>query len=327
MPIISVIVPVYNVEKYLHRCIDSILTQTFKDFELILVDDGSTDNSGNICDAYCQKDNRIIVIHQDNQGQAAARNCALNIAKGDYISFVDSDDYIHPQMFEVLIGIVSVSKSEVVLFQYVEGEDNRYFWEKTTSDYLLYNGKDYLRNCLLNNERGCWVLWDKLFSRDCFKDLRLPEGRKYEDNATVYKILYPINRIAVTDNVFYYYYTNQNSTTKSEFSEVKADWPLALGEMIEFFYSKNDIEICDCLTKRYFNEGVYFYNTISERFPESKRLNEIKLTLKRLFKRNKKRFGLTIKDSPQLYNIVYPYRSRNYWRLYSVISKLKRREK
>ena len=106
MPKISVIVPVYNVEKYLCECIDSILTQTFTDFELILVDDGSQDNSGKICDEYANKDHRITVIHQENQGQASARNNALAIAKGEWVHFVDSDDLIHPQMLEILYATV-----------------------------------------------------------------------------------------------------------------------------------------------------------------------------------------------------------------------------
>ena len=106
MPKISVIVPVYNVEKYLLECVDSILAQTFTDFELILINDGSQDNSGAICDEYADKDSRIAVIHQENQGQAAARNNAIVIAKGEWITFVDSDDLIHPQMLEILFNAV-----------------------------------------------------------------------------------------------------------------------------------------------------------------------------------------------------------------------------
>ena len=106
MPKISVIVPVYNVEKYLHECVDSVLAQTFTDFELILVNDGSQDNSGAICDEYASKDERIIIIHQNNQGQAAARNAGVAIAKGEWIHFLDSDDLIHPQMLEILYGAV-----------------------------------------------------------------------------------------------------------------------------------------------------------------------------------------------------------------------------
>ena len=325
MPKISVIVPVFNVEKYLSRCINSILNQSFTDFELILIDDGSTDGSGIICDEYAKKDSRITVIHQNNQGQAAARNKAIDIAKGDYYSFVDSDDYIHPKMFETTLRIINASKCNVVLFQFYVGTDSQYSWEETNSHYSLYQGKDFLRHCLLNNENGCWILCDKLFDRSCFKEIRLPQGRKYEDNAVVYKILYNIQTIAVCDSILYYYYTNPNSTTKSGFSEERADWILVLEEMIDFFLYKNDVEVCDCLTRRYFRDGVYCYNKLIDIYPESKRLNHIKHSLKKLSVSNKKRLGLTIKNSTQLYKIIYPYYSKNYWRVNAIIKKLKKR--
>ena len=115
MPELSVIVPVYKVEKYLSKCIDSILAQTFTDFELILIDDGSPDRCGEICDEYAAKDSRIIVIHQQNKGVSAARNAGLEIAKGKYIGFVDSDDWIEPEMYQILIATANETASELVI--------------------------------------------------------------------------------------------------------------------------------------------------------------------------------------------------------------------
>ena len=113
MPELSIIVPVYKVEPYLRRCIDSILAQTFRDFELILIDDGSPDNCGAICDEYAAKDSRIIVIHQKNQGVSAARNAGLDIAKGTYLGFVDSDDWIEPEMYETMIATAKEKQVDV----------------------------------------------------------------------------------------------------------------------------------------------------------------------------------------------------------------------
>lgn len=115
MPEISIIVPVYKVEPYLRKCIDSILAQTFTDFELILIDDGSPDNCGVICDEYAAKDNRVVVVHQENAGVSAARNAGLNIARGSYIGFVDSDDWIEPEMYETMLRTAKESKADVVM--------------------------------------------------------------------------------------------------------------------------------------------------------------------------------------------------------------------
>ena len=134
MPKISVIVPVNNVEKYLHECIYSILAQTFTDFELILINDGSLDNSGAICDEYANKDKRITVIHQENQGQAAARNTAIAIAKGEWIHFVDSDDLIHPQMLELLYGAVDES-TQISMCGVYQGSNLSESFFSSKSDY------------------------------------------------------------------------------------------------------------------------------------------------------------------------------------------------
>ena len=128
--LISIITPVYNSEKFLKKCIDSILNQTYSNFELILVDDGSVDKSPQICDEYARKDSRIVVIHQKNQGQAAARNKALDICKGDYISFIDSDDYVNPQMLEILMYTMQQSEADIAVCDYVQGCDTDFNWNE-----------------------------------------------------------------------------------------------------------------------------------------------------------------------------------------------------
>ena len=324
MPKISVIVPVYNVEKYLARCIDSILDQSFADFEVILVDDGSPDKSGEICEYYKAQDNRIVVIHQNNEGQASARNRALDIAKGEYISFIDSDDYVHPDMFSTLIRIITESKSDLVLFGYTKGIEEKVYWERNEQiDYQTWNGKAFLNDCILNDKNGCWILCDKLFNRKCFKGISLPVGRIFEDNAVVYKILYNATRIATTESVLYYYYQNEKSTTNQAFSEKKADWLIVLEEMIEFFENNHDTEVCVHLVKRYFDESVWIYKTIVDKFPNSKRIDYIKKQLKKHYRKYKNSLSITISNSPELYHIIYPKYSKTYWLLRTVVQNMK----
>ena len=324
MPAVSVIVPVYNVEKYLSRCIDSILAQTFTDFELILVDDGSTDKSGGICDDYKSQDNRIVVIHQNNQGQAVARNRAIDLSRGEYIAFIDSDDYVHPDMFLTLIRIITETKSDIVLFGYIEGKEERFCWERIEeAHYQIYDGKTFLKDCILSNKNGCWILCDKLFDRNCFNEIRLPVGRIFEDNAIVYKILYETNRVSISDAVLYYYYQNENSTTNQAFSEKNVDWLVVLEEMIAFFESNNDTDVCFHLVNRYINESVWIYKKLFEGFPDSKRIDYIKKQLRSHYRKDRKFVPITIKNSPELFHIIYPKCSKVYWFLRAVEYKMK----
>ena len=143
-PLISIIVPVYKVEQYLHRCINSILAQTFENFELILVDDGSPDNCGKICDEYAQKDNRIKVIHQKNSGTIIARNAGIKIATGKYLGFVDSDDYIKPQMYEKLYNCISSDNYDIVWCDVVIEHSDRQVISKLTASE---NSENLLRSC------------------------------------------------------------------------------------------------------------------------------------------------------------------------------------
>ena len=170
---ISIIVPVYNVEKYLSRCIDSILNQTFDDFELILIDDGSPDHSGAICDDYAKKDNRILVIHKENGGLSDARNAGINIASGEYIMFVDSDDYISKDMCEILYQRIIKDKSDMALCSVrgvnEEGEEI----EKGTFivDDRLLEEKDKFLGLGEANACAYIVAWNKLFKKFLWKEL------------------------------------------------------------------------------------------------------------------------------------------------------------
>ena len=158
MPELSIIVPVYKVEKYLPKCIDSILAQTFTDFELILIDDGSPDRCGEICDEYAIKDERIVVIHQVNRGVSAARNAGLDAAKGEYIGFVDSDDWIKPEMYEIMVRTAIDKKADVVICGLNDMKESGEFIRSILSGAGSYSRNELLK-CLFStpNEKKCWL--------------------------------------------------------------------------------------------------------------------------------------------------------------------------
>lgn len=243
MPTISVIVPVYNVEKYIHRCVDSILSQTFQDFELILVDDGSLDNCGAICDKYAAKDSRIRVIHKENGGLSSARNAGIDAARGDYLFFMDSDDVIHPDCLRILMECISQTGAEIALGEFArfEGEmpsaDSYAVWDedftcKSNLETLqgFFDGRESLHSLV----SACCKLWH----RSLFDDIRFPVGRLFEDEFTTYQLYYKAEKVASPNIVLYYYFVNddgitRNLTLQKRFDEYDAQW-----ERMMFFREK-----------------------------------------------------------------------------------------
>lgn len=203
---ISIIVPVYQVEKYIRQCIDSILAQTFTDFELIIVDDGSKDNSGKICDEYAEKDKRIRVIHKENDGLSGARNKGLDNASGNYFMFVDGDDYISPDMAECLYKKISEAKADIAACNY------RYIFEDGKKDFSTENKAEVINANEIfynrKNERnyGFWtVAWNKLYKREKFKSLRFRFGKYHEDEFwanDIYQM--DIKAVTVSESLYYY---------------------------------------------------------------------------------------------------------------------------
>lgn len=213
MEMISVIIPVYNAEKYLTRCIDSVLGQTYSDLEVILINDGSTDESGHICDTYQSKDSRIRVIHKKNGGAASARNCGLNIASGRYVGFVDSDDWIAEDMYEYLVGLLENTQSDVVAIQCVLAKNPDDVRQKSVTCHSL-EGNRIIHDFLFQgacSSVGSYSLCCNLFKKDLFAGLRLPEGKIGEDIAIQYEILSRASRMVKSDKVGYFYFQGEQS--------------------------------------------------------------------------------------------------------------------
>ena len=201
--LISVIVPVYNVEKYLDRCIASIVNQTYKKLEIILVDDGSSDSSAEICDKWSKMDKRVTVVHKDNNGSAAARNSGLDIAKGEFISFIDSDDYISNQMYSVLVEGMN-SDVDVTECSYQFVYDDSYIFEIADRDFKEYTTEAALE-LHIKDELFSQIVWNKLYRSDVLHDVRFTEGKTIDDEFFTYLAVGRCRKLAHTDTILYAY--------------------------------------------------------------------------------------------------------------------------
>ena len=216
MSTISIIVPVYEVEKYLKRCVDSILCQTFCDIEVILVDDGSSDNCGFICDEYAKQDKRVKVIHKQNGGLSSARNAGLDIATGDYIGFVDSDDWIHPQMYEYLYNCALKYNLDIMTCCFEKTELCNLENCSMHNDFCVaeqYNSKEFLDTLNLDKfYQFSPSVCSKLYKKEIFKDLRFIEGKIFEDTIIMIPTLLRAHKIGYTDKILYYYFSNRQGS-------------------------------------------------------------------------------------------------------------------
>lgn len=201
---ISIIVPVYNVEPFLPQCIDSILRQTYRNLEILLIDDGSPDKCGRICDEYARADNRIRVFHTENNGLSAARNLGLREARGEYIGFVDSDDWIDSDMYEILLRHLEENKADVSACEmWVERKNRKSCHSGKRPRFSIYKDKDAIRALIL------WGLhtyaWNKLYRRDCWTNIWFPEEHTFEDTATIHKVILNAHIVSFTSTPLYHY--------------------------------------------------------------------------------------------------------------------------
>lgn len=242
---ISVIVPVYKVEPYLRKCVDSILAQTYQNLEIILVDDGSPDNCGAICDEYAKQDARIKVIHKPNGGLSDARNAGLDTMTGEYVAFVDSDDWIMPQMYETLLQMLKQFQADIAFGGVADDlEQNGKVTTVKVSNYGDEPFSESAAEAMRRYFHGSWAAWDKLYKADLFRDIRYPVGEINEDEAIVLQLLSKCNRVCYTGEIFYHYMKRpgSGSITVSDFSVKKLDWQKHCAANLKFI-QENDPEL------------------------------------------------------------------------------------
>ena len=277
MPLISIIVPVYNVELFLKQSIDSILNQTLRDFELIIIDDGSTDNSPEICDKYAKVDNRIRVIHKNNEKQGAARNYGVKIAKSDLICFIDSDDCVDKTYLETLYRLYKKTNSKIVCCDYFESKHCLFDEIQKDESVTTLQINDDTMSSLYKSRNYYWICWCKLINKKILIDNPFPEGVYYEDNAIVFKWIYNCKEISFTNKRLYFYRINNSGTTKGQNKHL-VDYADALEKQIIFFADKEYITTAKLIFDEYIKLTTHLYFTKNKRTPsEAKYLrNKVK---------------------------------------------------
>ena len=220
VPLISVIVPVFNIEDYIERCLNSLQAQTMKDIEIIVIDDGSTDNSGKICDRFAEQDHRFKVIHKNNEGLSAARNDGLDISKGKYIMFVDGDDWVEPEFCEAPYNVAEETDAEIVIFEWA------YRKTITTQGVNVPAKREISKKELFTRQREsiAVVAWNKIYKRNLFEGVCYPVGRVCEDRAITHLLIYKAKSIFFLNAVLYYYYgTRPKSITTERSCQFQVD--------------------------------------------------------------------------------------------------------
>lgn len=237
-PLISIIVPIYKVEKYLKECVDSILAQTYQNFELILVDDGSPDSCPAMCDEFAKRDSRVVVIHKENGGLSDARNAGLDIARGKYICFVDSDDYIAPTMYEVLMKRIVSDKSDLAVCEYVRVYDsgeqlkNKKWHQKAHNK--CYTSNEFIADLFIHNSGAYVVAVNKLYHKNIFRKLRFPVGKQHEDEFIIHHVIAQCKKISYIEDDLYYYRQREGSIISKGFNVKSLDYGDALIDRYHF---------------------------------------------------------------------------------------------
>lgn len=338
-PQICVIVPVYKVEKYIHRCVDSILAQTFRDFELVLVDDGSPDSCGAICDAYAAKDSRIHVIHRQNGGLSAARNSGIDWVLAHsgsrYITFIDSDDWVHPQYLEILLHSVEAFGAEVSMV-------GRVYTDQFTGEYdcmdllpepVLYDPE----TLFLSREWDFNYAWGKLYRAEHFCTLRYPGGKNFEDVFTTYQVFFSVEKIALTDVGLYFYFRNAEGISHSPWNEKELVIFEGMEQQLAFYKEKGYARAYEKEERLYVHHHAYQLIRIRENRADWKKNKPIWRKIRRKMLALMKASGgkYTFQTMPYCFEAAFPYaagvkalagRVANAWKRYGfrgILNKIK----
>lgn len=250
-PLISIIVPVYRVEKFLDRCVKSLVGQTYENIEIILVDDGSPDKSGSMCDAWAERDPRIKVLHKENGGLSDARNRGVETAGGEYISFVDSDDYVSPDYVEYLLGLLRGNSADIACGSWRRVyEEPDLFENQPQEQTLCFDSREACKACIGQQNDRMVIACAKLVPAAVVRNNPFPVGRLHEDEATTYKYYHQAGRTAIGSRQIYAYYCNNSSITHTRGRRNQEHTLLAMEERCEYFRSAGDAELCSYFAER-----------------------------------------------------------------------------
>ncbi|WP_049945249.1 glycosyltransferase family 2 protein [Butyrivibrio sp. AC2005] len=252
--LVSIVIPIFNVEKYVSECLDSVLAQTYKKLEIIAIDDGSTDDSGKICDKYASMDNRIRVIHNTNGGVAAARNCGLDESHGEYIAFVDSDDIVAENYIEELLGACLLYDCKISQCKHIRFINNEYKELKKSLEKgtcILLDGREVTKKIYSNEGVDTTALCTKLYHKSVFEGQRFPLGKIHEDFFLSFELLYTTPKIACMDYTLYYYRKSENSITTVKFNKKRLHYLEAVETQMNYYERSGDNELFNMSLEHY----------------------------------------------------------------------------
>ena len=305
--LITIVVPIYKVEKYLERCIESVLKQTYKEMEIILVNDGSPDRCGEICDNYKKKDKRIKVIHKINGGLSDARNTGIENSTGKYISFLDSDDWIDEIYIERLYFLIKNSNADISVVNYLKSYDENIKVDLLKEEIQELTNIQAIRKMYDKNTKiQMIVTWGKLFKRDLFENIIFPYGKVHEDEYTTYKLYYISKKVVISSKILLFYWQREDSIIGSDFNiNYNSDAYCAFEEKLRFFKIRNLHELYDMTCREMF---TYFIQS-SKKIRKSKiniNLKARRLKLEELKKNlRKSRQKIHFKIFYELYFCLY----------------------
>lgn len=328
MQLISIIVPVFNVSSYISNCLDILITKSIEDYQLFLVDDGSFDSSGEICDEYILKDSRIIIIHKNNGGLSDARNVGLDCyfasSDSEWITFIDSDDWVHPQYLEALYNAVKDSGLKISscnikrTSQY--GIDNI-----VNTGYTIESAEDVYTQF---GEKALSYAVARLYHRSLFEKIRFPKGKLFEDVFTSYKVFLSVDKIAYVEAPLYYYFYNENGIVHQKWSPKRMDEFDAYEEQLEYLSQHPEfIKTYEVIQRDYMQEISYSYYMLQQSDYEYKDyyLDILSGKMRAALKKYGKSAGITIKEHTNYYEIARLKRVNFYWKYQALKRKLIKR--
>lgn len=311
MAVVSIVVPVYKVAKYLPYCVNSILRQSFQDYELILVNDGSPDQCGQICEDYAEKYDKIIALHRENGGLSAARNTGIEWtfahSGSEYITFIDSDDWVHPRYLELLVQAIQNSGAAVSVggFQKVDthsqDSDRR---PNIVPTPAVMGAEDFL----LQHQWDFNYAWGKLYRRKYFAEVRYPEGKNFEDTFTTYKILFAGKKVAFIDHPLYYYFYNPEGISHSRWTPSELVVMEGIREQIRYYREHGYQRALEKEEELYVNHHAYQITRIRANREDLKQnashLRRLRREMMKLVRENPEKYGY--RKMPQCYEAAYP---------------------
>lgn len=308
--LVSIILPIYKVENYIDKCVNSVINQTYRNIEIILVDDGSPDNCPRICDEYKKVDNRIKVIHKENGGLSDARNAGMDVATGKYIAFIDPDDYVSKDYIEILYENITKNDADISICSFIkvnDGENDKqieinknivHTFSRMQAFENLYN-KEYALNTI--------VAWNKLYKRELWNDLLYPKGKIHEDEFVICNLIQKSNKIVYTDKVLYYYVQHKSSITGNGYNEKTFDKFEAFEKRANFFKEISYIQLYEkCLYELCLANRMVYIST-DNKVLKNKLNSQFKIVskqyIKEKFSMKRKAKILILKFSPFVLNI------------------------